>query len=89
MRTKDRRYKDSEWNTCERVDGKEDKINISTYFEGWREDGGNVNEGIHEGIWKMDRRGCGLGTRNGRSLLEEDKVEAFGSLNVISLVTQH
>ena len=30
----------------------------------------------------MDRRGCGLGAWNGRILLEEDEVEAFGSLNV-------
>ena len=30
----------------------------------------------------MDRRGCGLGTWNGRIILEEDKVEVFGSLNV-------
>ena len=30
----------------------------------------------------MDRRGCGLGTWNGRKLLEEDEVEVFGSLNV-------
>ena len=30
----------------------------------------------------MDRRGCGLGAWNGRMLLEEDEVEAFGSLNV-------
>ena len=51
MRTKDRRYKDSEWKNCERVDGKEGKINISTYLEGWREDGGNMTKGIREGIW--------------------------------------
>ena len=51
MRTKDRRYKDSEWKNCERVDGKEGKINISTHLEGWQEDGGNMNEGICEGIW--------------------------------------
>ncbi|KGJ51010.1 hypothetical protein CIAN88_23165 [[Clostridium] innocuum] len=30
----------------------------------------------------MDSRGCGLGTWNGRIFLEEDEVEAFGSLNV-------
>ena len=30
----------------------------------------------------MDRRGCGLGTWNGRMLFEEDEVEFFGSLNV-------
>ena len=30
----------------------------------------------------MDRRGCGLGTWNGRMLLEEDEVEFFGTLNV-------
>ena len=30
----------------------------------------------------MDRRGCGLDTWNGRILLEEDEVKAFGSLNV-------
>ena len=30
----------------------------------------------------MDKRGCGLGTRNGRTLLEEDEVKAFGRLNV-------
>ena len=30
----------------------------------------------------MDRKNCGLGARNGRTLLEEDEVEAFGSLNV-------
>ena len=51
MRTKDRRYKDSEWKNCERVDGNEDKINVNTHLEGWREDGGNVNERINEGIW--------------------------------------
>ena len=51
MKTKDRRYKDSEWKNCERVDGKEGKINIDTHLEGWREDGGNVYEGIHKGIW--------------------------------------
>ena len=44
MRTKDRRYKDIEWKNCERVDGKEGKINISIHLEGWREDGGNVEE---------------------------------------------
>ena len=46
MRTKDRRYKNSEWKDCERVDEKEGKINVDTYLEGWREDVGNVNEGI-------------------------------------------
>ena len=51
MRTTNRRYKDSEWNNCERIDGKESKINIDTHIEGWQEDGGNVNEGISEGIW--------------------------------------
>ena len=30
----------------------------------------------------MDRSGCGLGAWNGRILLEEDEMEAFGSLNV-------
>ena len=30
----------------------------------------------------MDRRGCDLGTWNGRMLLEEDEEEFFGSLNV-------
>ena len=30
----------------------------------------------------MDRRGCGLGTWNGRIRLEEDEVKFFGSLNV-------
>ena len=30
----------------------------------------------------MDKIGCGLGTWNGRILLEEDEVEFFGSLNV-------
>ena len=30
----------------------------------------------------MDRRGCSLGTWNGRKILEEDEVEVFGSLNV-------
>ena len=30
----------------------------------------------------MDRRGYGLGTWNGRIVLEEDEVEFFGSLNV-------
>ena len=35
MRTKDRRYRDSEWKDCERVDGKEGKININTHLEGW------------------------------------------------------
>ena len=29
----------------------------------------------------MDRRGCGLGAWNGIIVLEEDEVEAFGSLN--------
>ena len=33
------------------VDRNEGKINIDTQFEGWLEDGGNVNEGIHDGIW--------------------------------------
>ena len=51
MRTKDRRYKDSEWKNCERVDGKEGKININTHLKGWREDEGNVNEGTCKGIW--------------------------------------
>ena len=51
MRIKDRRYKDSEWKNFERVDGKEGKITISTHLEGWREDGGNMTEGIREGIW--------------------------------------
>ena len=82
MRTKDRRDKDSEWNNCERVDQKEDKINVNTHFEGLWEDGENVNEGIHEGIWWMNRRGCNLGAWNGRMLLEEDEEEAFGRLNV-------
>ena len=31
-------------------DGNEGKIKVNTYLEGWREDGENVNEGIHEGI---------------------------------------
>ena len=62
---------------CERVDGKEDKININIHLEGWWEDGGNLNEGI----WWMDRRGCSLGAWNGRMILEEDEVDAFGSLN--------
>ena len=30
----------------------------------------------------MDKRGCGLGAWNGGIVLEEDEVEAFGSLNV-------
>jgi len=30
----------------------------------------------------MDKRGCGLGAWNERMFLEEDDVEAFGSLNV-------
>ena len=30
----------------------------------------------------MDKKGCSLGTWNGRILLEEDEVEVFGSLNV-------
>jgi hypothetical protein len=30
----------------------------------------------------MDSRGCGLGAWNERIFLEEDEVEAFGSLNV-------
>ena len=51
MRKKDRSYKDSEWKNCERVDGKEGKMIIDTHLDGWQEDGGNVNEGIHEGIW--------------------------------------
>ena len=38
MRKKDRRQKDKEWKDCERVDGKEGKININTHLEGWRED---------------------------------------------------
>ena len=54
-------------------DGDEGKINVNTHLEGWQEDGENVNEGIHEGIWwGVDRRGCGLGTWNGRMLWEED-----------------
>ena len=44
MRKKDRRYKDSEWKNCERVDGKEGKISIDTHLEGQEEDGGNVEE---------------------------------------------
>ena len=61
--------------------GKEGNINIDTHLEGWWEDGGNLNEGICEGIWRMDKRGCSLGAWNGRMLLEKDEVEAFGCLN--------
>ena len=46
MRKKDKRQKDSEWKDCERVDGKEGKINVDTQLEGWKEDEENVNEGI-------------------------------------------
>ena len=51
MRKNDIRQKDSEWKDCERVNGKDDKININIHFEGWLEDGGNMNEEIHERIW--------------------------------------
>ena len=34
MRTKDKRYKDSNRRNCERVDEKEGKINISTHLDG-------------------------------------------------------
>ena len=51
MRTKDRRYKDSEWKNCERVNGKVGNINGNTHLEEWREDRENLNKLIREGIW--------------------------------------
>ena len=63
--------------------GNEGKINVNTHLEGWHEDvEKNMNEGIREGTWWVDRRGCGLATWNGRMFLEDDEVEFFGSLNV-------
>ena len=85
---RERKMKEEKWrirlyeNQVRLEDGNEGKININTHLEGWWEDGGNVNEEIHEEIWWMDRRGCSLGTWNGRIILEEDEGEAFGSLNV-------
>ena len=44
MIKKDRRQNDSEWKDCERVDGKEGKININTHLDGWQENGENMNK---------------------------------------------
>ena len=54
---KERKMKEKKWKIrlyAKRVrleDGNEDKINVKTHFEGWQENGENVNEQIHEGIW--------------------------------------
>ena len=54
-----------------KVGEKVDKINIGTHLEGLCNDGGIVDEIA----WDLDVWG-------GRRILEEDGVEAFGSLNV-------